>query len=74
MTRPARPILVGSVNLWWYAAVALPVAALLWFSFAGVLPAFVAMLALFAAVFWLVSLAFAVWTVLRRPAQREFRQ
>jgi hypothetical protein len=74
MTRAARPILITSVNLLWYAVALLPVFALLYFSFTGALPAMVAMLALFAAVFWVVSLAFAIWTRLRRTQQREYRQ
>ena len=73
MTRAARPVLVTSVNLLWYAAALVPILALLHFAFTGALPVLVTPLALFAIVFWFLSLAFAIWNRLRRPLQREVR-
>jgi len=74
MTRAARPILITRVNLWWYPVALVPIAALVYFPFSGALPGLVAPLALFAFVFWLVSLVFAIWTRLHKPSQRELRQ
>jgi hypothetical protein len=71
-TGPKRPILMRSVNLIWYPLTLIPILALLYFSFTGVLHSFVAMLAVFAFFFWLSSLGFAIWTKLRKP--RELRQ
>lgn len=74
MTRAPRPILVRSVNFVWYPLMLVPILALLYFSFSGALPALVAPLALFAIVFWLCSLGFALWVRFIRRQPPELRQ
>ena len=64
-----RPVLIRKVQFRWYALALLPLAGLLWLGLARILPAEVALLALFAFVFWLTSLAGAIWTTLRQPKE-----
>jgi maltodextrin utilization protein YvdJ len=60
-----KPVLVGKVNLWWYA-IALPlILALLYLGFSGIASPLFALLGLFAFFFWLTSLILAIWTKLR---------
>ena len=69
---PPRPVLLRRVNLIWYALAIVPLLALLYLSFTGVLPQLVAMLALFLIVFWLLSFGFALYETFRKkPEPRQ---
>jgi hypothetical protein len=58
--RAARPLLVGKVQLRWYAIAILPILAAVWFGFTGVLAPYLGLVGLFAFFFWLTSLVFAI--------------
>ncbi len=64
-----RPVLIRKVQFRWYALALLPIAGLLWLGLSRMLPPEVTLLALFAFVFWLTSLAGAIWTTLRQPKE-----
>ena len=67
-----RPVMIRKVNLIWYPLTLVPLLAVLYFSFAGALPALVAPVALFFFFFWLFSLGFALYSKFRKPP--ELRQ
>lgn len=69
--RRNRPLLVGKVNLWWYAIALPPILALLYLGFSGILSPLIALLGLFAFFFWLSSLILAIWGLLRKPKDRR---
>jgi hypothetical protein len=62
-----RPVLISSVNFWWYPLTLIPLLALLYFSFTGALPLIVALISVFLLFFWLFSLGFALYARLRKP-------
>jgi hypothetical protein len=58
---PNTPPLLSSVRLVWYVVALVPIAALLWLGITGVLPFYVAILAIFAFFFWVFSFLFALY-------------
>jgi hypothetical protein len=64
---PDRPVLIKSINFWWYPLTLIPLLALLYFSFTGALPLIAAMISVFLLFFWLFSLGFALYAKLRKP-------
>jgi lysylphosphatidylglycerol synthetase-like protein (DUF2156 family) len=72
MSRQPRRFGLTRVRFWWYAA-ALPVIVLLFVApIEGWLPGEALVLGLFLFVFWLFSLAFAIYSRVTRP--KELRQ
>ena len=67
--RAARPLLVGKVQLRWYALAILPILAAVWFGFTGVLAPYLGLIGLFACVFWLTSLIFAIASKLSKRSK-----
>jgi hypothetical protein len=67
-----RPVLIRRVNLLWYPATLVPILLLGYAGLAGWLPGMTIALAIFALIFWLFSLIFAIVALLRKP--RELRQ
>lgn len=68
MTRRAsRPLLVGKVQLRWYALALLPIVLLGWLALENHIPGIFLPLILFAAIFWLASFTMAVIAKLRQP-------
>lgn len=61
-----KPILVERVRLWWYPLALIPILALLYAGFSGILPSLVSVLALFVFFFWLFSFGFAIYSKLTR--------
>jgi len=61
-----KPVLVGKVDLWWYGIALLPILALIYLGFSGILSQFIGLLGLFAFFFWLFSLVFAIASKLRK--------
>jgi hypothetical protein len=62
-----RPILIKSVNLWWYPLTLIPLLAIFYFAFTGALPSIAGLIAVFLLFFWLFSLGFALYAKLRKP-------
>lgn len=70
MARAAgKQILIRRINLWWYGAAAVPIAALVYLGVKGIIPSVFAPLVLFLPIFWLSSLIFAIFKKLRGPRQ-----
>lgn len=67
--RAARPLLVGKVQLRWYALALLPILGLGWLSLSNHIPGIFLPLVLFAFVFWLMSFVMAMIAKLRRPPE-----
>jgi uncharacterized membrane protein len=67
-----RPVLIRSVNLLWYPVALVPILLLGYAGLAGWLPGMTVALAIFALIFWLFSLIFAIVALLRKP--KELRQ
>ncbi len=62
-----RPILLQRVNLWWYALAILPIVAVVYMGFSGILSPIIGLIGLFASFFWIFSLGFAIASKLRKP-------
>lgn len=58
---PNAPPLLKEVRLLWYVMALVPIAAALYLGVTGVLPQFVAVLAIFVFFFWLFSFLFALY-------------
>jgi hypothetical protein len=69
-----RDVLVKRVNFIWYPLLLLPLLALFAAAASGYLPYWFALIAVFGLVFWLFSLLFALYSLFRRPPNREPRQ
>ncbi len=65
--RAARPLLVGKVQLRWYALALLPILLFGWLALENHIPGIFLPLVLFAAIFWLASFLMAVVAKLREP-------
>lgn len=64
--RNAKLVLVPKVRLWWYLPALVPILALFYFGFSGVIHPILGLVGLFLLVFWLMSLIFALVSRLRR--------
>ena len=62
-----KPLLVDRVRLWWYPLALVPILALLYTSFSGILPTLFGLVGLFAFFFWVFSFGFAIYVRLKRP-------
>lgn len=62
-----RPILVKRVSLWWYAFAILPIVAVVYMGFSGILSPIIGLIGLFALFFWIFSFGFAIASKLRKP-------
>lgn len=62
-----KPVLVERVRLWWYPLALLPILALFYAGFTGMLPMLFGLAGLFAFFFWVFSFGFAIATKLKRP-------
>jgi hypothetical protein len=62
-----KPVLVERVRLWWYPISLLPILALFYAGFTGILPTLFGLAGLFAFFFWVFSFGFAIYAKLRRP-------
>jgi hypothetical protein len=62
-----RPILIERITLWWYPIVLVPILALAYLSLVGIVPPVFAPLSLFALLFWIFSLGFAIARKLKTP-------
>lgn len=68
--RKQKLVLLPKVRLWWYLPALLPIVALFYFGFSGVIPPIFGMVGLFLLIFWLMSLIFALVSRLsRRPKE-----
>ncbi len=64
-----RDVLIKRINFWWYAITLVPVLALFLAAAYGYLPIFVVLFAIFALIFWLSSLGFAIYAIFRKPKE-----
>jgi hypothetical protein len=62
-----KPVLVERVRLWWYPVALLPILALFYAGFTGLLPTLFGLAGLFAFIFWVFSFGFAIYAKLKRP-------
>jgi hypothetical protein len=62
-----KPVLIERVRLWWYGIAILPILALVYLGFTGILSPFIGLMGLFAFFFWLFSFGFAIASKLRKP-------
>jgi hypothetical protein len=68
--RNAKLVLVRKVRLWWYLPALVPIVALFYFGFSGVIHPIFGLIGLFLLIFWLMSLIFAlVSRFSRRPKE-----
>ncbi len=63
-----KPILVERVHLWWYPVTLVPILALLYAGFTGILSSLFGLAGLFALFFWVFSFGFALYAKLKRPS------
>jgi hypothetical protein len=69
-----RNVIIKRVNFVWYPLVLLPLVALFLAAAYGHLPFWFGLIAIFGLIFWLVSLLFALYSLFRKPPNREPRQ
>ena len=62
-----KPVLVERVRLWWYPVALVPILALFYAGFTGILPTLFGLAGLFALFFWVFSFGFAICVRLKRP-------
>jgi len=62
-----KPVLIRRVNLVWYGVAIVPILALVYLGFSGILSPLVGIGGLFALFFWLFSLVFAIASLMRKP-------
>lgn len=62
-----KPVLVERVRLWWYPIALVPILALLYAGFTGILSSLFGLVGLFALFFWVFSFGFAIYGKLKRP-------
>jgi len=67
--RKQKLVLLPKVRLWWYLPALVPIVALFYFGFSGVIHPILGLVGLFLLVFWLMSLIFALVSRLRRPKE-----
>ena len=67
-----RQILVRRINFWWYPITLVPVVALFLAAAYGYVPIFVVLFAIFALIFWMSSLGFALFA--RFAKKKDLRQ
>ena len=74
--RDARPrdVLIKRVNFIWYPLVLVPLLALFAAAAYGYLPYWFALIGVFGLIFWLSSLLFALYALVRKSPKREPRQ
>ncbi len=61
-----KPVLVERVRLWWYPLALVPILALFYAGFTGILPTLFGLAGLFAFFFWVFSFGFAILSKLRK--------
>ena len=62
-----KPVLVERARLWWYPVALVPILALFYAGFSGILPTPFGLVGLFAFFFWVFSFGFAIASKLRKP-------
>jgi len=69
-----RNVIVKRVNFLWYPLTLLPIVALFFAAAYGYISPWFGLIGFFAGMFWLFSLLFAVYSLFRKPPNREPRQ
>jgi len=64
------PVLVTGVQLWWYVVTLPMILGLMYISAAGVVSPWFVPLGLFALIFWLISLVFALVALIRQRRKK----
>ncbi len=66
-----RPDLLRGLNLIWYPITLVPILALAWLGWSGVLPGWALMFSIFFGFFWLFSLLFALYVTWTKRGERR---
>ncbi|RYE88171.1 MAG: hypothetical protein EOP19_02200 [Hyphomicrobiales bacterium] len=69
-----RTVIVRRINLLWYPLVLVPIAALFLAAAYGLISPWFGLIGFFGLIFWLFSFLFAIYSLFRRPPNREPRQ